>query len=142
MSVKAIRYMEEHRDWCFPTENVTTEELGRRIATSLESGTEQVQFKGGFAVTVNYVTEMLRFKAKHGWFYDSTDLKTGDHTFDHNRITPGANWGKVKRMKAEVRELNRQVTVARLANQDRDADEMLERVRALGDAIRSELERK
>lgn len=136
MSVKAIVFCSHHNDWTFPTETVTTEELGKRIALALSEGKEWVSFEGSFKVTVNYLLEALRFRAKYGWFYDSTDLGTGDHKFDPNRVTPGSHWARVQELRAEIRMKDEAARLARAVNHDMDANEIEESILALRQELR------
>jgi hypothetical protein len=98
MSANAIWFEETEQRFYFDGIAVSTEKLGRVIANSLVFGTdhslrgEYVEL-GGVTVTVNYLTEMLRWTGKYGWFYDITD-NTSDHDFDTNQITPGSKWGE------------------------------------------------
>jgi hypothetical protein len=98
MSANAIWFEEKEQRFYFDGIPVSTEKLGRIVGNTLVFGTdssaggEYVEV-GGVTVTVNYLTEMLRWTGKYGWFYDITD-NTSDHDFDTNQITPGHNWGE------------------------------------------------
>jgi hypothetical protein len=111
MSANAIWFEENEERFFFDGIPVRKEKIGRVISESLMSGNEYVEL-GGVTVTVNYLTEMLRWTGKFGWFYDITD-NTSDHRFDTNQITPGHNWGEYQ----EYLELAR--TAERKANDKR-----------------------
>ncbi|GEM_PF-3038795 len=120
MSAKAIYFDQTRKDYLFDTQSVRTEQIGRKIANALSNGQEFVEFNC-LTVSVNYLLEMLRFVGKHGWFCDRFDLCVEDHEFDRNRITPGANWAEVQRLRSEVRELTKHVRLARAAHYESDA---------------------
>src|SRR6185369_17026862 len=92
MSANAIWFEESDERFYFDGIAVRREKLGRVISESLMSGAEYVEL-GGITVTVNYLTEMLRWTGRYGWFFDVTD-NTSDHDFDTNQITPGTKWGE------------------------------------------------
>ena len=102
MASKIIGYDNGRNRFYFGSEIVRQEQIGRRIADALINGEEFVDF-GTVEVTVNYLTEMLRFVAQRGWFWDCWDIGTGDHDFDPNVPTPGYEWAEVSELKQEAR---------------------------------------
>lgn len=89
MGIKAIYY----RDGQFCNQcgwGVGPGVLGKDIVSTLMAGSETTEF----GTTVNYAVEMLRITGQSGEFNDFTDWATGDHDFDTNVPTPGANWAE------------------------------------------------
>jgi hypothetical protein len=98
----------------FGRDAFTRDEVGSMLARALGNGSEQVDC-GSVTVTVGYLTGMLRFAGKHGWFWDSFDIMTGDHEFDANTPTPGHNFAKLqewKRYAAECQDYALRATAA------------------------------
>jgi len=106
MSANAIWFEEKEERFFFDGIAVRKEKIGRVISESLMSGVEYVEL-GGCTVTVNYLTEMLRWTGKYGWFFDVTD-NTSDHDFDTNQITPGTKWGEYQEFLALARKAEAQ----------------------------------
>lgn len=79
--------------------------IGALIGFCLNNGINWVQFRD-CSVSVNYLDKMLRFRAKNRWFLDYL-FNCGDHQFDANTPTPGANWGEGRRLLKEARRLSK-----------------------------------
>lgn len=107
------------------TESVRT--IGARLAFALATGKDEVLFRGEkrssggttnypVLLSIQYVQEMLKFVAQHGWFWDEVDdyqnfITVGerhfkcDHAFDRQHITPGVYFAEVKALCASADEL-------------------------------------
>ncbi len=121
MSANAIVYNGTTNDFDFNGITVGPRQL-RSIAEMLEtqpveyhyvrsfSGKRSRRKVGRFAwigqvsVTANYIRGLLKFVEENGWFVDHIDV-CGDHRFDPNIPTPGANWGQSTKLKETAREL-------------------------------------
>jgi hypothetical protein len=97
--------------------------VGELVGYCLGNGITWVEFKGS-RVSVNYLTEALKFKADHGWF-DDLVMDTCDHKFDGNSPTPGLSWGEGKALLAEATERTNTnyAGIARAAHRYDEADE-------------------
>jgi len=118
MSANAIWYEPKDRKFYFDGFAATVSKLGRLIANALFNREKYVTY-AKITVSVNYIEQMLRWKAQYGWFFDITDV-TSDHRFDPNRITPGTRWGECEELKRQARGL-RQLAADRRHNGDRDS---------------------
>lgn len=110
--------------------------IGELIGFCLGNGITWVSFKS-CTISVNYLSKMLAFKAKHGWFVDFL-VTVEDHNFDPNVPTPGGSWGEGKRLLAEAEESAKYACLCRAANRfdeaaqvDADIAEMKARAKEL-----------
>ncbi len=78
--------------------------VGALVGFCLHHGIAWVQFRD-CSVSVNYLTKMLQFRGKNGWFLDYL-FNCSDHNFDGNTPTPGANWGEGRELLKEARRLS------------------------------------
>lgn len=111
MSANAILYDERNKRYEFDGFVIRTADIGRLIANALTRSEEEVAIwsRGRdreiiCTVTANYLTEMLRYVGRHGWFWDCLE-NTSDHRFDYNKPTPGGHWGESQEMLVLAREL-------------------------------------
>lgn len=91
--------------------NLDDRGIGQIIGFCTGNGITWVTFHG-CTVSVNYLTKMLQFKAKHGWFVDFL-VDNDDHNFDGNVPTPGGAWGEGRRLLNEAAELDKVAGLAR-----------------------------
>lgn len=99
MASKLIAYNKDTNTFNFGSQEVDDKFLRHAVAEAIRrtrwsNGPEVVEFLQ-VRVTVQYINQMLDFVDANDWFWDSFDICTGDHEFDWNRITPGANYGRV-----------------------------------------------
>lgn len=94
---------------------LTPAAMGKIIASALINGTTRVQFDR-VVLSVNYLTQMLGFVGKHGWFSDLLS-HTSDHRFDGNQPTPGLSFGEAHQLLKEASSLDQYARQARVANQ-------------------------
>lgn len=116
---KTVAYVNaplNEKDRCF---KFTAKVVGKLIGQALIQGANRVQF-GSVAVSVNYLTQMLAFVGKHGWFSDLLS-STADHNFDPNHPTPGGFVGEARRLQAEAADLERYARLARTAHREDEA---------------------
>lgn len=108
MASKLIAYNNDSNTFFFGSQEVDDRFLRHAVADAIRrtrwsGGPEIVEF-AQVRVTVQYINQMLDFVDANDWFWDSFDICTGDHEFDWNRITPGANWGLVQELKDQGRQ--------------------------------------
>ncbi len=118
LNLKAIWYDAENDRFQFGhlTESVAT--IGARLARALIRDEDYMLFhgecRGGGStetypvkLSVNYVTEMLRFVATYDWFWDEVDWRSYlcDHEPDRDSITPGRFWTDVIGLRQAAMEL-------------------------------------
>jgi len=116
MACRQITYSAEASKFGFGEfPSMTFEEVGSHIGAALAAGKEIVDL-GAVRVTVNYLTTMMRFARKNGWFNDSFDLCVGDHDFDMNKPTPGFKWNEIVTLRASIREARVNARKAAAAN--------------------------
>lgn len=123
MSLNAIRLDPETRLYHFDSAVVSAETLirlrdealaapRRKVTVYSFSGNRHRRFLpnmvevGSVCVTPNYITLMLRFVEKHGWFIDWLIVHQ-DHRFDPNSPTPGSRWGEVRELRRQAKALER-----------------------------------
>jgi|LakMenEpi03Aug12_release.lakeMendotaPanAssembly.Ray.scaffolds.fasta_scaffold853487_1 hypothetical protein len=99
----------------------TADVVGQIIAASLMGGVNKVQFNT-VTLSVNYLTQMLGFVGKHGWFIDVLS-STSDHAFDPNNPTPGFFVGEARSLVSKASELEAYALLARAAYHFDDADQ-------------------
>lgn len=92
---------------------LTPKVIGQIVATALIEGTTKIQFDS-VTLSVNYLTQMLGFTGKHGWFTDVLST-TEDHAFDPNHPTPGYFVGEARRLQGEAATLEQYARLARSA---------------------------
>lgn len=81
-------------------EPLTDRSLGELVGAALGAGITKLEFNT-CTLTVNYITKMLSFKARNGWFVDFVD-DTSDHDFNQNDPTPGGRWSEVRQLFADA----------------------------------------
>lgn len=113
---------------------LTDSTIGQIIGEALVFG-EYVQFDT-CCVTVNYLVEMLRFNAKNGGFCDFLD-NTPDHRFDNNRPTPGGYVGEIRKLRAQIKELDNYARGARMAYLSDEVEQTEHTIRMLRKRIRT-----
>jgi hypothetical protein len=138
MSCTLIAFEKEHDRFSFGADPYTWDELGVRIAAALKDQTELVDF-GCVRVTVGYLTGMMRFARKHGWFWDNFDIGNRDHQFDVNVPTPGRLWGAMRKLQRKAPEFRRNARMASAANVHADAEYWLGEARKFEEAVREYL---
>ncbi len=80
---------------------------------------------GGTVVTANYVTRMLQFVDRFGWFSDHMGVGIiAGHRFDWNEPTPG-NWEPIEKELAAARLLVAKAKELRQAGLTKSADALL-----------------
>jgi len=100
---------------------LTARVIGQIVATALMEGTTKIQFDN-VTVSVNYLTQMLGFVGKNGWFTDVLST-TEDHAFDPNHPTPGYFVGEARRLQGEAATLEQYARLARSAYRTDEAVE-------------------
>lgn len=117
MACKLIAYIPGKNSFHFGGEELTVDELGAKMAQTLLAQKNEIDF-GPVTLTIDYLTAMLRFTAHYHRFWDSFDLCTGDHEFNKNKPTPGANWAQVQALRSEAAHMREYCRGARVAHVD------------------------
>jgi hypothetical protein len=76
-------------------------EIGISIAKALMNRKE----RAAWFLSVNYLTEMLRYTGRNGRFFDVLD-DTLDHRYSDNHPTPGVYWGRAQELRAQADKLD------------------------------------
>ncbi len=124
-----ICYVQEPLNTGAKYHKLTAKVIGQIVATALIEGTTKIQFDG-VLLSVNYLTQMLGFAGKHGWFIDVLST-TEDHAFDPNHPTPGYFVGEARRLQGEAAKLEQYARLARSAFRTDEAVEAESQAREL-----------
>ncbi|RTL43200.1 MAG: hypothetical protein EKK48_09920 [Candidatus Melainabacteria bacterium] len=116
---RGVAFVQEPFDSKAKYHRLTARVVGQVIAAALMGGTTRVQFDS-VTLSVNYLTQMLGFVGKHGWFSDLLS-STEDHAFDPNHPTPGGFVGEAQRLQKEAASLEQYARQARIAHRDDEA---------------------